>query len=191
MLTLSDRCCCWSGCDADKNVLENVESCIQDSASCVVPAAVARSESLSTVVAFSALSMGVGYAASCMRMYAVNLYFHCGCIVAVVCWRSQLQLVYSSKCFCLCCCRCLWCLSFCHCVESPPHCASWDQAFLFLLCAVLFVLGCYPVALPVLSSPGCFQDHCSATMKSFKVNCCINSVDCAHTLFCTVGLQLL
>ena len=52
------------------------ESCIQDSASCVVPAAVARSESLSKVVAFSALPMSVGYAASCMPMQAVHLYFH-------------------------------------------------------------------------------------------------------------------
>ena len=41
------------------------ESCIQASASCVVPAAAPRSGSLSKLVAFSALSMSVGYAASC------------------------------------------------------------------------------------------------------------------------------
>ena len=37
--------------------LRFVESCIQDSASCVDPAAVLRSDSASTVVAFSALSI--------------------------------------------------------------------------------------------------------------------------------------
>ena len=49
---------------------------MQDSASCVVPAAALISASTSTVVAFSAFSMGVGYVGSCMPMYAVNLYFH-------------------------------------------------------------------------------------------------------------------
>ena len=56
--------------------LRFVDSCIQDSASCVVPAAVLRSASTSTDVALSALSMSCGYVGSCIPMYAVNLYFH-------------------------------------------------------------------------------------------------------------------
>ena len=56
--------------------LRFVESCIQDSASCVDPAAVLISDSASTVVAFSALSISNGYVGSCIPMYAVNLYFH-------------------------------------------------------------------------------------------------------------------
>ena len=55
--------------------LRFVDSCIQDSASCVDPAAVLRSDSASTVVAFSALSMSSGYVGSCIPMHAVNLYF--------------------------------------------------------------------------------------------------------------------
>ena len=55
--------------------LRFVDSCIKDSASCVDPA-VLRSDSASTVVAFSALSMSNGYVGSCIPMYAVNLYFH-------------------------------------------------------------------------------------------------------------------
>ena len=56
--------------------LRFADSCNQDSASCVVHAAVLRSASASTVVAFSALSMSSGYVGSCIAMYAVNLYFH-------------------------------------------------------------------------------------------------------------------
>ena len=69
------------------------------------------------------------------------------------------------------------------------------------------VLGCYPLLLQLLlrvppqcsgikpsacwSSPGCFQNHRSATMKSFKAAilslCC--SCCCAHCFDCAVGLS--
>ena len=55
--------------------LRFVESCIQDSASCVDPAAVLRSDSASAVVAFSALSMS----SRCWVLYThvcCELYFH-------------------------------------------------------------------------------------------------------------------
>ena len=64
--------CCRTAVAADPDVivtrmyLRFVDSCIQDSASCVVPAAVLRSASTSTDVALSALSMSCGYVGSCI-----------------------------------------------------------------------------------------------------------------------------
>ena len=91
-------------------------------------------------------------------------------------------------------------------VESPPHSCSWDQALSFVTRCLLLVLfssscccnygvwGCYPRAPCCVarycccwSSPGCFQDHCSATMKRFKAATvvCLCCWSCAH--FCLLG----
>ena len=73
-------------------------------------------------------------------------------------------------------------------------CTCYLQVFVLLLalligllpkCSVLVVYVCW-------SSPGCFQDHCSATMKSSMVDCwsqlCCKALCCTH--FCPLAIML-
>ena len=86
---------------------------------------------------------------------------------------------------------------------GPPHSWVWDQALLLsftrslllnlfsLLCCCtrgLYCVGLLPkcsLLLLVWSSPGCFQDHCSATMKRFTAVCCLY---CCSARLLSVGL---
>ena len=66
------------------------------------------------------------------------------------------------------------------------------------------VLGCYPLLLQLLlrvpqcsgikpsacwSSPGCFQDHCSATMWNHKAACCLSVAAVAVRAFCLLAYE--
>ena len=68
------------------------------------------------------------------------------------------------------------------------------------------VLGCYPLLLQLLlrvpqcsgikpsacwSSPGCFQDHCSATMWNHKAACCQSVAAVAVRAFCLLAYNRL
>ena len=76
-------------------------------------------------------------------------------------------------------------------LSRVPHAMfSWDQAlFLCACCLSVCLLGCYPRCCSCCScwsSPGCFQDQCSATMwKSRQLMltlCC--SCCCTRLLYC-------
>ena len=184
---LSDHCCCWCCGNGDEDVfkvwwkLYPVISFL-----CSVGCCTEVWLWWCSCCLFSFLHecwvYWVLYAHVCCEL--VFPFIEC-CITAIVCWWFQVQLVYCCECICSswicwCCCCCMW---FCHCVESPPHYSSWDQAL--LCCCASLLLGLLPSSsVCCWAIPECFQVSCCAPLPWKVTPCCVRAL-------LSVGLELL